>query len=226
MEPSFNPWLSIWTEPRATIRRIVEENPNRNLWLLAAIYGFISLMTNAQSLALGQTNPIAILLLLIAVLSPIWGYLFFSIWSFAIFVIGKLFGGIGTFRAVRAAYAWSCVPFVINLILWIVLAIIFGQKLFMLGSVSQDLSEALMFLMFCILIARLVLAIWSLIIYFNALSEVQGYSILKAIFNVILAAVAIALASWAFWVTGMHLLGPNNQTLKMGFFLISGVKGN
>lgn len=224
MEPSFNPWLSIWTSPRATIRRIVEENPNRSLWLLAAIYGFVSLISNAQSLALGQGVHISVLLLLIVILSPILGYVFFSLWSAVVFGFGKLFGGIGTFRAVRAAYVWATVPFVVNLVLWIVLVVIFGQKLFMPDSASQGLSEKFVFLMLFILIAYVVLYVWSLVIYFKALSEVQGYSVLKAIFNVILAAVVVFLVLWIVKHAGMYLSGPNNQTLKVGFFLISGVK--
>src|SRR5258707_5069273 len=34
---SITPFLTIWTEPRATIRRIVETNPTRNVIALAAI---------------------------------------------------------------------------------------------------------------------------------------------------------------------------------------------
>lgn len=224
MEEKFNPWLTIWTQPRATIRRIVEENPNRSLWLLAAIYGFVSLINNAQTLALGQTLGLLSIFLLVIVLAPIWGYIFFTIWSFSVFLVGKLFKGAGAFRAVRAAYTWSCVPFTVNLILWIVLTCIFGQKLFTLNPISENLTEGLTYFMFFVLIARVVLAVWSLVIYFNALAEVQMYSVLKAIFNVILAAILMAIISWMAWNGAAHFLQPTNQTLKMGFFLISGIK--
>lgn len=224
MEESFNPWLSIWTKPRATIRRIVDENPNRSLWLLAAIYGFVSLMNNAQTLALGQSLHTAVIFFMVLILAPFWGYAFFSIWSAAVYLIGKLFKGQGSFSMVRSAYAWSSVPFVFNLILWISLAVIFGPKLFMPAAMTNEITEPLMLFLFFVLVGRLVLAVWSLVIYFNTLAEVQSYSVLKAIFNVVIAAILMALISWFFWNAGMYLLGPNNQTLKIGFFLILGVK--
>lgn len=229
MEPSFNPWLSIWTKPRATIRRIVEENPNRSLWLLAFIYGLDSLISNAHALTLGQIIPPFILFPIIVILSPIWGYAFFSILSAAVLFIGKLFGGIATFRAVRAAFAWSCVPFAVSLVLLFATVFIFGQKLFMPNPVNQALSDKLTFLMFFILIAQVVLPIWSLIIYLKGLAEVQGYSVLKAIFNVILASIVMLFVGWIVWQIGMSLeplitslFGLNKQTLKVGFLLISG----
>lgn len=224
MEENFNPWLSIWTQPRATIRRIVEENPNRSLWLLAAIYGFVSLINNAQTLALGQSIHIGIISFLVVILAPFWGYAFFSIWSAIVCLVGKLFKGQASFAKIRAAYAWSCVPFIFNLILWVALIIIFGQKLFMLNTISEQISEPLMLFMFFVLVARLVLAVWSLVIYFNALAEVQQYSVLKAILNVVISALLMAVISWAFWNVSMHFMSPQNQTLKVGFFLISGVK--
>ena len=208
METHFNPWLEIWTRPRATIRRIVHENPNRSLWLLAAIYGFGSLLNNAQTLALGQNfSPLAIFLFA-AILSPLWGYAFLSIWSAAVYWIGKAFKGSGTFQTVRAAYVWSCVPFVLNILSWIALAALFGGQLFMLSTGNEQLSEPMTFFLFFILIVRLAVAIWSLVIYLNALAEVQNYSILRAIFNVITASILMFAASWVIWGLAIQLSNP------------------
>ncbi len=35
-----NPWLTIWTAPRATIAQIVKANPDRFLWRITGAYGF------------------------------------------------------------------------------------------------------------------------------------------------------------------------------------------
>jgi hypothetical protein len=208
METSFNPWLEIWIRPRATIRRIVQENPSRSLWLLSAIYGFGSLLNNAQTLALGQKfTPLAIFLFA-AILSPLWGYVFLSIWSAVVYWVGKCFKGSGTFQTVRTAYVWSCVPFIVNVISWIALTFLFGAHLFMLNSGNRELSENLVFFLFVILIVRLCMAIWSLVIYLNALAEVQNYSVLKAIFNVIVASIIMLTASWAIWGLTMYTFNP------------------
>jgi Yip1 domain. len=208
METSFNPWLEIWIRPKTTVRRIVHENPNRSLWLLSAIYGFGSLLNNAQTLALGQKFTALAIFLFAAILSPLWGYVFLSIWSALVYWVGKWFKGSGTFQTVRTAYVWSCVPFIVNVISWIALAFLFGGRLFMLNSGNEELSEALVFVLFVILIVRLCMAIWSLVIYLNALAEVQSYSVLKAIFNVIVASIIIIAASWAIWGLAMYTLNP------------------
>ncbi len=208
METHFNPWLDIWTRPRATIRRIVQENPNRCLWLLAAIYGFGSLLNNAQTLALGQNFSLLAIFLFAAILSPFWGYAFLSIWSAAVYWIGKAFKGSGTFQTVRAAYVWSCVPFIFNILSWIALTTLFGGNLFMLSTGNDQLSEPLTYVLFFILIVRLTVAIWSLVIYLNALAEVQNYSILKAIFNVITASILMLAVSWVVWGLAIHTFNP------------------
>ncbi len=209
MNENFNPWLEIWTRPRATIRRIVDENPNRSLWWLAAIYGFGSLLNNAQSLALGSSLALLPILLIAIVFAALWGYIFFSIWSAVVHWVGKLFKGQGTFQEVRAAYSWSCVPLAVNVLLWFVLAGVFGIQLFSSSAGGgAALANGQVFLLFFVLIVRLVLAIWSLVIYFNALAEVQRFSVLKSILNVVIAGFLLFAAVWVLWIIGVHLIHP------------------
>jgi hypothetical protein len=42
-----NPFLTIWTRPRATIRAIVDTDPNRHVLLLAAIGGVVNALDRA-----------------------------------------------------------------------------------------------------------------------------------------------------------------------------------
>ncbi|HEY4255418.1 MAG TPA: hypothetical protein VGM34_03620, partial [Chlamydiales bacterium] len=79
-----NPWVSVWLSPKATIRQIVAENPNRSIWLLSSVYGFSSLLNAFQSLMLGFSLPLIGLLGLAALLSPLWGYLFFTVWGWVV----------------------------------------------------------------------------------------------------------------------------------------------
>ncbi|HSX11333.1 MAG TPA: Yip1 family protein [Chlamydiales bacterium] len=194
-----NPWLSIWTSPRATIARIVRENPNRSLWLLAGIYGFCSLMNMFQSAALGNAmGPLGLLILAI-VLAPFWGYICFAVWSAFVTWVGKLFKGQGTFKTIRAAYAWSCVPIVINIPLWLLMVVLFGHQLFLNFPDAHMMPNGIVTLMFVILIVKVALAIWSLVIYLNALAEVQSFSILRAILNVVVTAVALSVILFIIW---------------------------
>ena len=205
--PEKSPWLSIWTKPRATIRRIVDENPKRSLWLLAAIYGFSSLLNSFQSVSLGFTLGLIPLVLVALILSPIWGFAVFSVWSWVISWTGRWLKGEGDFQKVRAAYAWSCVPLAVNDLLWLAMILFFGLPLFLNFPEHHYLTDGLATLLFAILIGKVVLAIWSLVIYLNALAEVQRFSVLRAIGNVILAGLFISAALLIFWTLLMAIAG-------------------
>ncbi|MBS0626223.1 MAG: YIP1 family protein [Verrucomicrobia bacterium] len=221
MKETFNPWLEIWTRPRDTIRKIVAENPNQSIWLLAAIYGFGSLLNNAQTLALGHTISLFGIFIVTVLLCALWGYIFFSVWSAVVYWVGKLFKGQGTFQTVRAAYAWSCVPLIFNVFFWIVLGFVFGSELFMVNQGGPALGNGFLALLFVVLISRLVLSIWSLVIYFNALAEVQQYSILKSILNVVIASILLFVGVWILWSLGIHLIHPGAVMPKATFMLWS-----
>lgn len=199
MERSKNPWISIWTHPRETIAKIVSENPNRSLWLLAAIYGFCSLLNLSQSLALGASlNTLAILFLTI-VLSPLYGWVSFAIWSGFVLITGKLFKGQGNFQTIRAAYAWSCVPLAVNIPLWLLMLLIFQGAVFVNFPDAANLNYFQICVLFAVMVGKVILAIWSLVIFINGLAEVQKYSVLKSIFNIILAAIVLGILFFLFW---------------------------
>lgn len=189
-----NPWITIWTSPRKTIARIVSENPQQGLWRLAAIYGFLSLLNGFQSYALGDIAHLIAILLLALILAPIWGMLVFGAWSWVIYRVGKLLNGKGTFSFVRAAFAWSCVPLILNIFLWMILIVAFGTSLFQ----TVPLTGPVFFLL-VVLIFKVIVLVWSLVIYINALAEVQKFSIARSIANIVLAWVAIAAVVLLIW---------------------------
>lgn len=189
-----NPWINIWTKPRQTMAHIIAENPNRSLWTLAAIYGFHSLLGIFQSMMLGAAmSPLGILILA-ALLSPLWGYVNFSVWSWAVAFTGRWFKGAGSFVEVRSAYAWSSVPILGTIPFWLLLTALFGQQLFLNFSETHLLTSVQMGSLFAMLIAKIIFSVWSIVIYLTAISEVQKFSLLKALLNVLVAAfVLIAL---------------------------------
>ncbi|MBU6383688.1 MAG: YIP1 family protein [Verrucomicrobia bacterium] len=202
-----NPWLTIWTSPRMTIARVVAENPNRSLWWLAAIYGFCSILNFFQSMAAGHSMGTMGILILSVILAPFYGYLSFAIWSWFVLFTGKWFKGQGTFKTIRASYAWSCVPILINVPLWLLMVILFGHQLFTNFPDAHTLPTGQMTLLFVILIVKVVVAIWSLVIFLNALAEVQNYSIVRSIFNVIVAGLVLGVIFFVFWSLLVYAFG-------------------
>ncbi len=203
-----NPWLSIWVRPKATIGQIVAENPNRSLWVLSFIYGFSSLINMFQSFNLGVVfSPVA-LYFLAAILAPFWGYAMLAIWSWIILWLGRLFKGQATFQQARAAYAWSSVPLALNIPVWIFMGILFGDQVFLNFPDSHLFTDGQIFFLFASLVIKLVAAVWSLVIYFNALAQVQQFSVLRAIGNIVLAGIVAAVAMTLLWMAIFKMIGP------------------
>jgi len=199
-----NPWLSIWTQPRATIAQIVKGNPNRSLWLLAWMYGFVSLLNFFQSMTLGNSMGAVGIFITAILLAPIYGYLSFSIWSWFVTWVGALFRGQGRFKAIRCAYAWSCVPIFVNIPLWLLMVLLFGPQLFLNVPDAHFLIGWKVLALFVISLMKVVIAVWSLVIYINALAEVQQYSAIRAIFNIIVAAVILGVILFVAWSLLLH----------------------
>jgi hypothetical protein len=213
-------WRSIWTHPRETIRQIVKENPKRSLFYLAAIYGFAALLSTFQSLALGSHISAMAIFLIALIFSPLWGYIVFSVWSWVVMWTGKWLKGKGDFQKIRAAYAWSCVPLIGSGIVWILLILLFGASLFLNPPVDQFLPRAGALLLMGLLLAKVVFSIWSLVIYLNALSEVQGFSILRAIGNVIIAGILVSVVLAFAWFLFMRMVSVPVQATAQVFIPI------
>lgn len=201
-----NPWRAMWTRPRETIREVVSSGPNRSIWLLSSIYGFSSLLNVFQSMALGHRLGLVPMTIAAVVLAPVWGFAIFSIWSWVTTAIGKLLKGVGEFRPVRAAYAWSCVPLIAIIPIWALLIVFYGDLLFFDIPESQILEMGQAGFLFALLLGKLVFSIWSLVLYVQALAEVQQFSILKAILNMVAAGLLLGLLFGLFWGIAADLL--------------------
>ena len=183
----FNPWISIWTKPKSTIRKIVDYDPNYRLFLLSMIYGFITLVGLAQTFGMGSFFKLPMILIFCVLISPLYGYLMFSICSFFMLLAGKLLKGKALYRHIRIAVAWATVPMIVNVFSWLILLFMFKSELFKKFPVDSTLSSFQVSFLFFILMSQLFFNIWSLVLYVNNLAEVQKFSIGKAILNIIVA---------------------------------------
>lgn len=184
-----NPWLSMWIKPRETIRTIVSTNPKKRLWALSWLYGFSTVLYFFQIYGVGSTMGLWLILLSAFVVGPFWGYVSFSIQSWVVQQTGKLLKAKSDFSAIRAAMAWSCVTFWVNVVLWGFLCLYFGHSLFEHFPGGRPLTSLDVTVLMLVMVCKLAAGIWSLVIYLRSLSEVQNYSIGLAIVNVIMTMV-------------------------------------
>lgn len=199
-----NPWVSIWTRPRVTIQQIVTTDPERSVLLLAGVAGISEALSRASMRGLGDRIDVPIILVISILVGPIGGII--SLYIGAAFVrwTGAWIGGVATSQHVRAAMAWSGVPMVCSLALWIPQLALFGEELFTTETPRLDENPSLLVSLVGFGLIELTLAIWAIVLFLKALGQVQGFSAWKALGNVLLAlavivipiaAIALAIAS-------------------------------
>lgn len=195
MEQECSGWsfFSIWVKPKQTIRRIVESCANYKLWILSGVYGLQYMFWISQFFSFTHKIPLWGTIVLAAVLAFPAGYIVINISSWFMWWISKLLGGHAPFKHVRAAFAWSNFPNIINIVIWIVLIIAFGNQVFMQGFPGNMPSnvEMLPLLRVGVLI-QTVIGVWMLVLLVLSLGEVSGYSAWMGLLNVILSVIIIA----------------------------------
>jgi len=186
-----NPWVSMWTKPRATIQQIVDTNPERLVLVLAAIAGFSQALDRASMNSNGDTLEWPTIFLIAAIAGPISGLITLYIGSALIRWTGHWMSGNASSQNIRAAMAWSSVPIIWALILWIPALILFGQELFTTEPPIIDATPSLILIFLGFAAIEITIGIWVIVVFLKCLGQVQGFSAWKALGNVFLAGLVV-----------------------------------
>ena len=206
---SITPFFTIWTEPRATIRRIVDTDPTRNVIALAAFGSGISALSGQWSKAFANDANLSVLwplwVAVIVAFSAALGVLSLYIGGVVLKWSGSLLGGVASRVEVRAALAWSQVPAIAAGIVLLV-AVLMGvpvplQRHAPLSQIDPAFYK--------VMVAEGVLGFWGFIISLKCLGEVHRFSAWRALAATLIpgliALVAIGLFVFAFGrLSGHH----------------------
>lgn len=191
-----NAWLNVWTNPRETIRDIVKTNPNRCFYWLCAIYGLPTAFSVAQNYSFADFMPFWAILVASFALCTVIGAIGISITAWLLQVTGRWLGGKGKYTSIRSAIAWSNVPNIVVIAMWLVLIGVFGDLLFMKGFEHAQFGGFETGLIFLVFLIQTISAIWGFIIMLSMLGEVQGFSAWMGLVNVLIPFSIIALIVW------------------------------
>ena len=179
MMSGINPWLAMWTEPRQTIRAILQSNPRYGVYYLAAMYALQSFLYFANYWSLGISYPFYSILIAGVVLCPFAGFITLYIEGWILRVTGGWLRGTASMVQLRAAFAWSKIPLSINLLMWFTLLMAHPDYVFILDAIGPT-----SIFINCIC---LIAGVWSLVLLIQSIREAQSFSTGRAIVNVILA---------------------------------------
>ena len=174
-----NPWISMWTNPRATIRAIVNINPKFGVFYLALIYALKSNLFFSNYWSLGLSFPFYAIFLASVLLAPLFGMIWVYFAGWVLYFTGEWLGGKAPMAHLRAAVAWSKIPSFVSILMWLVLLIANAEITFI--HVGSGPSSVFMSLI------SLILGIWSLVLLVQSVREVQGFSAGRSFINVMIS---------------------------------------
>jgi hypothetical protein len=193
-QQTLNPWLAIWTRPRATIRQRVERDPEAWVLALFAVAGVGHLLSDASARSLGDRVDLPTLLVMALLIGPLFGILGAYVGGWLLRWSGRLLGGAARPVEIRAAIAWSGVPYVASMLLWIPELLLFGDELFTEATPRLDTAPELQGLLLAFVAVELTAALWAFVAFLKCLGEVQGFSAWRALLNLLLPGVLVGIA--------------------------------
>jgi hypothetical protein len=190
-DQQLNPWLSIWTQPRATIRQIVDTDPTYLVVPLAALGGIGHALDRASMRNAGDTLPLAGILVLALVVGPLGGLLSVYVGGALIRLTGTWLGGVAQPQQMRAALAWGQVPSIWASLLWLPELAIFGAEMFTSDTPRMDSQPVLGFLLLGFAGMEMVIGVWQIFVALKCIGEVHEFSAWRALGAVLLAGLVV-----------------------------------
>lgn len=201
---SLNPWKSLWLKPRQTIQQIVNTNPTLHvipIMFVAGIGHSLTSIPNDLENSFFKTNalfseiPVPILVLVSLILGGILSIIFLYVNAWLLEWTGNWLDGHASRRELRSAMAWSNVPNLVQIVIWLPFLFLFGSEVFANDFQSQLAGGIIESpLVITITVIALILSIWSMFLCCQMIGEVQGFSAWTAAWNYILVLLVYFLA--------------------------------
>lgn len=190
-----DPWRDIWTQPRASIQTLVTRDPSYGFKRLSWIYGVTVALSLSKMFSLVTLYPLWAILLGSLLIGIVFGFISITVTAYILQWCGRLIGGSAPFKHVRCVVAWSNVPMLINVLVWILLICVFRERAFYSDFPAEVTVQNKTGLFFLAVLGQWVASIWSFIILVQGLREVQGFSLWKGLLNILIPIIALLLLS-------------------------------
>jgi len=181
-----DPWFAIWTRPRAALRQILDSDPRRSIYRLAALGGIAGALKLATESGAAETAPVATTLAIAVTGGALGGVLFLFLFPGLVRVAGRWLGGRGGMIEIRAAVAWSNVPEIWGMALWLPRAVLLGEEMFqpVPPGIEGNPPAALFFGL--LVLAQTLVGFWGLVIGLKCIAEAHRFSAWRALGTLVL----------------------------------------
>ena len=142
--------------------------------------------------AWGDETSLSTIALGVLLLGTFGGVAIMYVFAAVVFWTGRWIGGQASARDIRAGFAWSGVPVILGLLLWIPAFALLGSTVFSAEPSDIELPRGVVVFFLATGFLKIALYIWSLVIFLNCLIQLQQFSIWKALSNWLLGCIVLA----------------------------------
>jgi len=177
--------------PKETFSYLLKTSSSRYvniLFILGGVVRSIDSISNKEAL---ENQRLFSVLLGAIVTGVIFGWIAFMLFSALIRWTGEWVQGRASFRKLRSVIAWSLLPSVCTLIIVLPQILFFGKAFLLSDWQSFELWELILILI--LFIIKLALGLWSIVLMVVGIAHAQGFSIWKAVLNMLLPVAVMAL---------------------------------
>ena len=184
-----NPWIGIITQPRATIRYVLDSGEWNNVWLLYALIMLMSLPATVLSIfvelqknqtmmpqgfeGLGIMGLIVGLMVLFTLVGYPFSMLMLYITGWLYKIVGELLGGVGTSSDLRIALTWA---YVISIYMNLILIIPYGIVAILHSTIDTSSAGLQILLALIPGLVSLPLIIYLLVVLCKCVGEAHRFS--------------------------------------------------
>lgn len=201
-ETEKNLFTLIWTSPRKVFRFIDTYRYSRHVTLLLVLGGIVRGFDRASQRNMGDTHSIEAIIGISVFGGALFGWISYYIYAALLSFSGKWLKGKGSTKSLVRMLAYASVPAIAGLILLIPQIAVYGNEVFKADGDTYSGGIVSNILFYGSLVGQIALWLWSLVLIVIGLSEVQKFSIGKAILNLLLPVLFIGVPLvLLFWFT-------------------------
>jgi hypothetical protein len=190
-----NPWHTIWTAPRVTVRAVLRDNPREWLWVFVVAGGLSRVLGRLAELDLPD-GSVSSLLPAILVAGPVAGaVLIFGIGRVLHMVLVRL-GGTGSWIASRTAIAWSLAPSVPSVALWLIMIASYGPGVLAPGAIENAPNQMTRFILSIDYAIQFGLTMWMLVLEVLTLADVHKISPWRVLVGEAIVGIALVVLTY------------------------------
>ncbi|KIL51098.1 Yip1 family protein [Jeotgalibacillus campisalis] len=186
-----NPFLTVWTKPKETVRQVLESKGFGYTIFIASLAGVGTGLVNVQDSGFEQSLPLSVVYLLAVLLGAAAGVIGAFIAAGLYTMVGKWFDGTGNYRRMVTAIAPCYIPQVVIAVIYVIVAAIYGEQFIQAPDPDTfDMTTLPMSTYIITMLLSAVFGVWGVVITAKAIGIVHGFSSWKGL-GVILSVAAV-----------------------------------